>query len=189
MVFTSEYKECPNCGGIIEHDADDCLLCGATVNEVSLFTHKHLVVVAVLVVILLSALYIAGLKGDGATVQDITAMNGEVRVPIVNISSDVSYFRINIDNVTIRFFSVLGSDTEVHTAFDACDVCYTARAGYHQRDENMLCGNCGNRYPINGIGTENLGGGCWPGFLWVTSDGDSIIVQVDDLRKGIYYFE
>ena len=37
----------------------------------------------------------------------------------------------------------------------------------------MVCNNCGNKYPIDGLGTENKNpGGCWPGYLPSTvSDG------------------
>jgi len=68
--------------------------------------------------------------------------------------------------VNVKYFVVEAEDGSVKTAFDACDVCYRSRKGYRQEGDDMICNNCGNHYPISGLGTKNLrGGGCWPGYL------------------------
>jgi len=59
---------------------------------------------------------------------------------------------------------VKGSDEKIHLAIDACDVCYESKLGYKQTGNVMTCNNCGQTFPINSIGTENLKGGSW---TWV----------------------
>jgi hypothetical protein len=90
----------------------------------------------------------------------------------------------------IRFFAVRASDGSIRTAFDACDVCYASRKGYRQEGDFMVCNNCGNRYLIDGLGTENtFGGGCWPGYLPSNIAGNSLIIKKSDLENGRYRFE
>ena len=53
----------------------------------------------------------------------------------------------------------------------------------------MVCNNCGNYYPISGLGTANLaGGGCWPGYLPSKVEGDYIVIQKSDLNAKKYMF-
>jgi uncharacterized membrane protein len=53
----------------------------------------------------------------------------------------------------------------------------------------MVCINCGLKFSILGLGTENIGGGCWPSFLPIKIDGDSIIIEKKDLESKKYLFE
>jgi len=90
----------------------------------------------------------------------------------------------------IRYFLVLGPVSgEPRTAFDACDVCWSYFKGYSQLGINMRCNNCGNTYEIEGLGTSNTGGGCWPGYLPMTNDGVDVSINVSDLDGGAHYFQ
>jgi len=89
----------------------------------------------------------------------------------------------------IRFFAVKAKDGSIKTAFDACDVCFGSKKGYRQEGDNMICNNCGNKYPISGLGTKNLGGGgCWPGYLPNKIQGENLIIENSKLEEGKYRF-
>jgi len=54
---------------------------------------------------------------------------------------------------------------------------------------DMVCNNCGNHYKISGLGTANLkGGGCWPGYLPNSVDGNELVIKKSDLEAGRYRF-
>jgi len=109
----------------------------------------------------------------------------EVIIPLSEISENAKWYEYD----GIRYFAVKANDGSIKTAFDACDVCYSSRKGYSQQGNVMVCNNCGNKYPISGLGTENLrGGGCWPGYLPNTIKEENLIIKVSDLKKGDYRF-
>jgi uncharacterized membrane protein len=103
---------------------------------------------------------------------------------------DFHYYEYNSGGTNIKYFMVKGSDGQIHTAFDACDVCFEAKKGYAQDGNNARCRNCGNKYSINELGTKNAaGGGCWPGYLPRTVSGGNVVIKTSDLRGGSYYFK
>ncbi len=109
----------------------------------------------------------------------------EIKIPLSEISSQASFYEVD----GINFFAVKAVDGSVKTAFDACDICHGARKGYSQQGDVMICNNCGNQYPISGLGTENtLGGGCWPGYLPSKTEGDYLVIRKSDIEKGAYRF-
>ena len=111
-------------------------------------------------------------------------------VPYSAVVTDVQYFTYAADDgVTVEYFAVMGTDDDPHVAFDACEVCYPAGLGYSQASDRMVCNNCGNSYPINSIGTENQGGGCWPGYVEIDVVGDEIRIETSTLEGGAWFFE
>jgi len=111
-----------------------------------------------------------------------------VRVPIANLQPlKASFFAVTLDGKDIRFFAVKGSNGQVRTALDACDVCYKERKGYQQQGDVMLCRNCNLTFPIDRIGPSSMGG-CNPHFLPSQVAGDQLVLSVDDLKKGARFF-
>lgn len=105
------------------------------------------------------------------------------------LSDDAQFFEEEVDGVDIKFFAMRDDEGNVKTAFDACDVCYHSKKGYTQEGDYMVCNNCGNKYHISGIGTENkAGGGCWPSYLPSEIEGDEVIIKESDLMKGKHKF-
>ena len=103
---------------------------------------------------------------------------GIITIPLSEISENAKWYEYN----NVRFFAVKDNDGVLRTALDACDVCYAFGKGYKQEGDYMICNNCGNRYPISGLGTENKSpGGCWPSYLPNIIAGDNIIIQKSDL--------
>jgi uncharacterized membrane protein len=103
-----------------------------------------------------------------------------IKIPLSMISKDAQWFDYN----NARYFVVKAKDGSIKSAFDACDVCYKSKKGYSQDGEDMVCNNCGNHYPISGLGTANLGGGCWPGYLRSSIQGDYLVIPKVDLDQG-----
>jgi len=108
-----------------------------------------------------------------------------IKIPLSEISEKASFYEYG----GIKYFVVKASDSSIKTAFDACDVCYRSGKGYRQEGNDMICNNCGNYYPISGLGTENLaGGGCWPGYLPSEVERENLIIKKSDIEKGGYRF-
>ena len=86
----------------------------------------------------------------------------------------------------IRFFVLRSSDGVVRAAFDACDVCYRERKGYHQSGDNMICNNCGRAF--RSVNVNVVTGGCNPGPLERTLVADQIVITPAALESGASYF-
>lgn len=114
---------------------------------------------------------------------------GEMKIPLSEISEKVKWYEYESNGVTIRFFAVKAGDGTIKTAFDACDVCYKNKKGYRQEGDYMVCNNCGRRFLINSLGTENRNpGGCWPGYLPSYVEADNLVIKKSDLEKGKWRF-
>ena len=114
-----------------------------------------------------------------------------VNVPLAELSTTARFYdyeSVTSPGVTVSFFAVLGSDGAPRVAFNACDVCYEARRGYSQRATTMHCNNCGTEFEIDGIGVENTGSGCWPGYLPATITDTDVVIRCADLEGGTWYF-
>ncbi len=109
-------------------------------------------------------------------------------IPLSTVSTTATFHTYDAVNATVDFFTVLGSNASSHVAFDACDVCYGAKLGYSQDGNEMVCNNCGNRFAVDGIGIENQGGGCWPGYLQMAVIGTDMVIEPEILEAGAWYF-
>lgn len=112
-----------------------------------------------------------------------------IQIPLQELSTTAKFFEEEINGVTIKYFAVKDEDGNVKTAFDACDVCYNSRKGYRQEGEYMICNNCGNKYHISGLGTQNKrGGGCWPSYLESEINEENLEIKLTNLAQGTYKF-
>jgi uncharacterized membrane protein len=118
------------------------------------------------------------------------ASGQNVLIPLADIADNAfHYYSYNSSDTAIKYFVVKDSSGTIHTAFDACDVCYAAKKGYRQSGDYAQCNNCGKTFAIANIGTENTAGGCWPGYLPNEIPGDNIVLKNSDLESGKYRFE
>jgi len=106
------------------------------------------------------------------------------KIALNEIGKDAQWFTHNSNGVNVKYFVVRDKDGNVKTAYDACDVCYRSKKGYRQEGEDMICNNCGNHYPVSGIGTQNLKGGCWPSYLKNSNDGEYLVITKAALDAG-----
>lgn len=147
--------------------------------------------IIILVSIILVAIFFIskGTTTTGKATQNINLAAGSIDIPLSEITEQAKWYEYDSNGKKISFFAVKASDGSVKTAFDACDVCYGSKKGYRQEGDLMICNNCGNSYPIDGLGTKNkAGGGCWPGYLPNKIQGDTLTIEHSDMEKGEYRF-
>lgn len=119
--------------------------------------------------------------------ETVKAENGVVRIPAGNLKDGKARFFVYEDQgKKIGFFAVQDKNGMVRTAFNACDVCWPEKKGYVQDGDFMVCVNCGQRFHISRI--MEVKGGCNPGPLVRTMDGDTIVIKTTDLAAGARYF-
>ena len=96
------------------------------------------------------------------------------------------HYADNDSGTTIKYFILKSSDGIIRAAFDACDVCWRAGKGYYQEGTTMVCRNCGRRF--ESVRINEVQGGCNPAPLKRTIDGDHVVIQVEDIKRGASYF-
>jgi len=139
------------------------------------------VVVAVAVWFLLGA-------GGPVGVKDVSAAeDGAIRLAASDFTDGKArYFRFSGKQGPIKFFVVKSRDGVIRAAFDACDVCYKEKKGYHQEGDVMVCNNCGQAFRTELV--NQVKGGCNPAPLQRQLVGDQILIHVAALEQGGRYF-
>ena len=124
-----------------------------------------------------------------STAGEVAGRGDKVRLPLSTLDDgQADFYTYQADDgTTIRFFAVKSSDGVVRTAFDACDVCYPARKGFHQEGAEMVCNNCGRRFPIAMVG--QVSGGCNPAPLIASTDGKDVVMEANSVLAGVGYFQ
>lgn len=123
----------------------------------------------------------------GTQVVATAAQDDTVRFPLSTFDDGLAHFYdYDVGETTVRFFVLKSSDGVVRAAFDACDVCYLARRGYRQEGDEMVCNNCGRRFPS--VLINEVRGGCNPAPLNRTTEGDELVIRLDDILAGAGYF-
>lgn len=109
-------------------------------------------------------------------------------IPLSKINDGKAHFyeHQSVTGKTIRLFVLKSSDGVYRAAFDACDVCYREKKGYRQEGDNMICNNCGRKFPSNRINVEQ--GGCNPAPLLRNVEGDYLVIKKSDIEGGVRYF-
>jgi uncharacterized membrane protein len=130
------------------------------------------------------ALNIPGL-GKG---EKIKPVNGVVTIPLSKVTDGTAHFyKITDGGKEIGFFLVKGTDGALHTAFDACDVCFQEKKGYFQEGNFMICRNCNKKFAIVRIGPHAIGG-CNPSYLPHQQTAGNIAISINDLKTGARFF-
>jgi len=85
-----------------------------------------------------------------------------VEIPVTVFESQKARFYnvVLASGKTVYFFVVRDKDGKYRAAANACQVCFQQKKGFRQEGNEMVCNNCGNRYPMEKIATEK--GGCNP---------------------------
>ena len=140
---------------------------------------------------LLTALLVVSCSGNknnetsGAATYELAG--NDYIIPADQITDQMQIFEYDAKGTTVRFIVVRGSDGEIRTAYNACDVCGGAK-GYRQEGHDIVCNNCGKSFQINGLGTQNKGYGCWPSFLSHKEENGNIVLDTAELEVGAYRF-
>ncbi|PLY04938.1 MAG: DUF2318 domain-containing protein [Desulfuromonas sp.] len=96
------------------------------------------------------------------------------------------FYRFEDESGPIDFFVVQSRDGVIRAAFDSCDVCYRELKGYRQEGNEMVCVNCGQRFPTDKINV--LKGGCNPAPLERQQRADQVVIAASDIKRGAGYF-
>lgn len=125
----------------------------------------------------LSEIQFFGDKGERVVLK-----NGEIKLSasIFNDNKVRFYNVATTDGKTIYFFVLKDKQGIYRAAANACVVCFKTYKGFRQEGDEVVCNNCGNRYPIEKIATEK--GGCNPGPInpnLEVRNGEIIIKQED----------
>lgn len=91
------------------------------------------------------------------------------------------------EGINVRYFLLKAPDGGIRAAFDACDVCWRSGKGYVQEGDNMICKNCGRRFVASQVGLKR--GGCNPGPLALSVQGDQVRIKKADIYQGQHYFD
>ncbi|UCH90345.1 MAG: DUF2318 domain-containing protein [Thermoplasmata archaeon] len=124
---------------------------------------------------------------ESAQNTDVQAGTNQIVIPMTEVDDgEAHFYKYNHNGVEIRYFLLKSSDGVVRAAFDACDVCFREKKGYHQEGDLMVCNNCGQEF--ESVNINVLQGGCNPAPLDRTYDDNSVTITTDDLAKGAKYF-
>ena len=154
--------------------------------------NKVIAGVIIIVLICVGVYYIVTLNmqdSNDKIIKTISSTEGNIQLPLGEITSEAEFYTYEYNGVEIEFFAVKSANSQIHVALDACDLCYREKKGYEQVDNIMKCLNCGLTFEINKIGTENLGGGCWPSYIPIIITGENVVIEKKDLEEKIYMFE
>jgi uncharacterized membrane protein len=115
--------------------------------------------------------------------------NGEVRIDVAGLGTGpVRFFRyLNPGNQEVRFFVGRDEHGTVQAAFDANELCYKQKRGYHyQGDGWLVCRKCDKAFRLAEV--NDGGGGCKPVPLDHRLDGDTVVLQEGQILEGWRYF-
>ena len=143
--------------------------------------------IMVLGLILITALFIVGCSDNEAAGGAIVSAEDTISIPLDSVTNQMQKFSYDYKGTEVRYFAVKDSAGDIKTAFDACDVCGGAK-GYHQEGDQAVCNNCGLKFAISGLGTENKGSGCWPSHLEHKIKDGNIIIKTSELKAGAFRF-
>jgi uncharacterized membrane protein len=112
---------------------------------------------------------------------------GGTEIPLAEVSDgNAHFYTYESGGTKVNYFVMQSPDGTVRAAFDACDVCYPYKKGYHQSGTAVQCNNCGRIFDSDKINV--LEGGCNPAPLKRTVVGDKLVVSPTDIEAGAHYF-
>ncbi len=148
-------------------------------------------VLAIGVVVLLgtiAATVVGRGRGGGAGFASAGATGADITLPLQAFADGQARFYKSVTTAgqEVRFFVMQSADGVVRAAYDACDVCYRERKGYHQEGDDMICNNCGRHFPSRSI--NDVAGGCNPAPLQRAIQGNQVVITAAAVAAGASYF-
>jgi uncharacterized membrane protein len=119
----------------------------------------------------------------------VTAVNGKIEILLTTlVDGKAHYYSLAEGGKMIRFFIVKGTDGQIRSAFDYCNMCGRMQRGFAQKGQLMICRNCTQNFSINLI-EETVTGGCNPIPLPYTVVGRNLNLNLTDILNGRQLFE
>ncbi len=121
-----------------------------------------------------------GEKGENVFLE-----NGEIKLDASQFNDNQArFYNIKMSGgKIIYFFAVKDKNGIYRAAANACAICFKTYKGFRQEGNEIVCNNCGNRYPIEKIATEK--GGCNPGPINpnLSIQSGKIIIEQADIEQ------
>ncbi len=148
---------------------------------------RKLILLTVAIAILIFFAAPSAFSFFGGKFKKIEPENGKLRIPLEEINDGKAhYFKTkSADGTIVSFFTIKSKDGVIRAAIDACDVCYRAGKGYVQKGDNMVCENCGMKFPSNKI--NDVKGGCNPAPLERVIKDEYLVIWMTDINKNSWY--
>ncbi|GAB4388930.1 MAG: hypothetical protein Kow0025_11180 [Thermodesulfovibrionales bacterium] len=94
------------------------------------------------------------------------------------------FYSLAHEDREIGFF-VVETSRGFESYFDACAKCYPKKMGYSAGGGTLKCRACGLTYPVESLGRA---GSCYPLPLKGRVEGESYVIDREDLIRGARYF-
>jgi uncharacterized membrane protein len=141
-------------------------------------------VIAVALVVVMNR----GENGPAAAAAPVAAGGADITIPVTDLSDgQAKFYSYDAGGIEVKYFVMKSSDGEYRAAFDACDVCFQNKKGYTQQGDEMVCNNCGRRFPSTKINV--LEGGCNPSPIERSVKGKTLVLKTSDIEAGVQYFQ
>jgi high-affinity iron transporter len=112
--------------------------------------------------------------------RSVQAQNGEVLVPISDVSdSNLHVYSVDANGTSLQFIVIRKPNGSWGTALNACMIC--GMAGYRQDGSNVVCRNCASAIYIPTIGQA---GGCNPIGVPSRAENGSLVIDVASLTEA-----
>jgi uncharacterized membrane protein len=148
----------------------------------------------VVIVAAVAAVVLIAMSGrSGATTVQASAPSASspaaaaVSIPLAKVAQKASFYAIDSGGTQVKFFVMKASDGKIRNAFDACQVCFSQKKGYHQEGDQIVCNNCGRRFDSALIGIER--GGCNPVPFETTVASGKLVIAASALQSGVPLFQ
>ena len=116
--------------------------------------------------------------------------DNQVKVDAATLDDNqAKFYNVQMPNGKIIYFFVVKDENGVYrSAANACEVCFKTYKGFRQEGDEIICNNCGTRYPLEKIGTEK--GGCNPGPISpnLSVKENQVIINQADLEQVLNLF-
>ena len=117
--------------------------------------------------------------------------NGNIVIKADSLSAEkVSFLHIDKDS-KIEILAILGDEGEIRIALGACQACGGSPYAYYiQKDDNLICNNCGLALPLSEIG--EAGSGCHPIQIpekIITKTEEDLVLNTEEIMKFETLFE
>ena len=150
--------------------------------------HRGLILVASAIAVLCVMVVVLDKEGKATT----KIVKGEsLIIPVSEVTTDVSFYPIDVDGSKMEVIAVKDSDGHIRTAFNTCEVCYSSGRGYYkQQGDELICQNCGNHFTVDQVQINS--GGCNPWPIYdedKTITDDSIEISYDFLAESKEIFQ
>ena len=132
--------------------------------------------------LLLTALFLFSCgKSDGfKTVKADT--DGNIHIPVSDITETATFYNYHANGTTVQLVALRDAAGEVHAAFNTCQSCSPSpKAYYQQKDDELICQNCGFDFTPEQVGV--VSGGCNPTPVQgLTESGGELIIPASSFE-------